>query len=462
MENLDYNYSFDELYLHSLPLPEDVEREKAAGNFDTVRKKIAYLQSCEKVPLCMKKRLSIELDVLSHIEARFSVPASRALEEARKVLPEITEEELEKFRLEGQPDWRYINGEVHYLDSFAASLGKLVPSEYEPDNLDALLPTLSDGDVMSTHIHIRHELSLDEDIVIPGKTLRVHLPLPKEGQNEQVYNLKLLKTSFEPKHVCEGDTLQPTVYFEEKAEPGQVFSIEYELDHKLTYMDMSKVDLAAVTASDFPSACDLYLRERLPHIAFTPFLKALALEIKGEETNPLLIARKMYDYVTTKIMYRFAPNYASIPCVSEYCAMNGKGDCGIQTLLFITLCRICGIPAGWQSGLCAEPGMEGKPGDVGEHDWARFYIPSIGWRHADLSMGGSAYRRGDMARWNFFFGNMDTYRIPINDEVQEELYPPRKFARFDPCDNQDGEAEYEDMIISPTKINTKFTDLGTK
>ena len=35
------------------------------------------------------------------------------------------------------------------------------------------------------------------------------------------------------------------------------------------------------------------------------------------------------------------------------------GDCGVFALLFITLCRIAGIPARWQSGLAVRPGRVG-------------------------------------------------------------------------------------------------------
>ena len=84
----------------------------------------------------------------------------------------------------------------------------------------------------------------------------------------------------------------------------------------------------------------------------------------------------------------------------------------------------------WQSGLDA------KPSDVGEHDWALFYVPSVGWVYADLSYGGSSYLRGAMKRWDFYFGNLDPYRIPINDGFQQEFVPAKKHWRIDPYDNQ--------------------------
>ena len=47
--------------------------------------------------------------------------------------------------------------------------------------------------------------------------------------------------------------------------------------------------------------------------------------------------------------------YSIIENIPEYAGINQKGDCGIQALLFITLCRYGGVPARWQSGLFAAP-----------------------------------------------------------------------------------------------------------
>ena len=83
------------------------------------------------------------------------------------------------------------------------------------------------------------------------------------------------------------------------------------------------------------------------------------------------MARKFYDFVTTQVKYSFVRDYFQIPHLGEYAAANLKGDCGLQALLFILLCRISGIPARWQSGLAVEPDY------VGSHDWAQFYVD--GW-----------------------------------------------------------------------------------
>ena len=160
----------------------------------------------------------------------------------------------------------------------------------------------------------------------------------------------------------------------------------------------------------------------------------LASEIIGKETNPLIKARKIYEYITTHIMYSFVRSYITIDAISEYVASGLKGDCGIQALLFITLCRYAGIPARWQAGLYATPLR------VGNHDWAQFYIAPYGWLFADCSFGGSAYRHKDMNRWNYYFGNIDPYRIPLASDFQHEFALSAGNLRNDPYDNQTGEA----------------------
>jgi hypothetical protein len=70
-----------------------------------------------------------------------------------------------------------------------------------------------------------------------------------------------------------------------------------------------------------------------------------------------------------------------------------------------------------------------------------------GWLFADLSFGGSALRRGNKERRNFYFGNIDPFRMVANSDFQKEFLPPKNFLRSDPYDNQIGECEYEDAPL---------------
>ncbi len=150
--------------------------------------------------------------------------------------------------------------------------------------------------------------------------------------------------------------------------------------------------------------------------------------------------------MTGHVRYSYMREYFLLPPIAEYAALGLKGDCGVQALLFITLCRIAGVPARWQSGLYA------APGDVGSHDWAQFYAPGWGWLFADCSFGGAARRAGNVERWKFYFGNLDPYRMVANSRFQAPLRPALQFGRNDPYDNQSGECEGETRSLRPNEL----------
>jgi len=172
-------------------------------------------------------------------------------------------------------------------------------------------------------------------------------------------------------------------------------------------------------------------------------------EILAGETNPIKKARKIYDFITTKVNYSFMREYFTIENISEYAAVNLKGDCGVQAILFITLCRMAKIPAKWQSGLYVSQYYTGC------HDWTQFYVAPYGWVFADLSFGGGARRNGDLERWNYYFGNLDIFRMPANSEIQTDFNPPKQFLRADPIDNQRGEFEYQNQGLPYAYLEVK-------
>ena len=62
----------------------------------------------------------------------------------------------------------------------------------------------------------------------------------------------------------------------------------------------------------------------------------------------------------------------------------------------------------------------------------------------DASFGNAAWHNGDTARWDFYFGHMDPFRLPAARAFQAPFDPPKRHLRADPYDNQSGEAEYAD------------------
>ena len=160
-------------------------------------------------------------------------------------------------------------------------------------------------------------------------------------------------------------------------------------EFSVTYRYLFRAEYTApMSLSLEPAQPDFDLEEQPPHIVFTPYLRALAARLTEGCANPAEKAKAIYDYVTGQVDYRYQPAYLQLDCIADQCAKTLRGDCGVFALLFITLCRIAGIPARWQSGLAV------RPGRVGPHDWAMFYLAPHGWLWADCSFCSSARRSG--------------------------------------------------------------------
>lgn len=458
---MNYSLNFEDLQYQAVPLPEEILKMKWSGNFDKAREMINHRLTLD-LPKAYRARLMIELKNLNHMEEGYSLSREDALAQVRAEIPDFTEEEFEERIMNGKLEWIFLNGKMMFYVSTIRNMLRTSPELWprmggDPkakvvNVMDAVIENLKDGDRMHGVIHVRHELKMNPDALVPGKNLHVYLPVPVERQ--QIHNLEILEITPTPTRMPQVEDVQPTAYFELPAEADQVFAVEYKFDNFVDYIDMANIDFDAVAAAEYPEDVKVYLEERGPHILFTPYLRALAEELKGDETHPVKIARRFYDYITTQLAYSFVRDYSAIDSIAEYTAIRRQADCGAQGLLFITLCRIAGIPARWQSGL------ETAPNDVGEHDWAQFYVPTIGWVYCDPSFGMSAYLRGQMKKWDFYFGNLDPFRCPLNCDVQYDFVPPKKFIRMDICDNQDGEMEYDDYGLYNNDYKRTFIDKG--
>ena len=374
---------------------------------------IRYFLEEKDIPQALRKRLEIEQEVIGVMGGNeYPFTYDEALEIMTSHLRDFKKEELDHLKEISAADWIYIDGEVHFQRRF-----------YE--NLIKTRPDLAERVIVENPEDIKAKKEFEE----AGRKVRVHLPIPKVY--EQVSNVEIHASNPEITYIAPEDAPQRTVYFETELKADQEFMVDYSFDYHVNYVELDP----AKVSEEQPDFC---LEEQAPHIVFTPYLRELRDELAGDETNPIILARRFYDFVTTKVMYSFMREYFTIECIPEYCAINLKGDCGVQALLFITLCRMSGIPARWQSGLYATEYYTGC------HDWAQFYVAPYGWVFADPSFGGSAWRAGEKERWNYYFGNLDIFRMPANSEIQKEFMPEKKWLRIDPIDNQRGEFEYED------------------
>ena len=84
-----------------------------------------------------------------------------------------------------------------------------------------------------------------------------------------------------------------------------------------------------------------------------------------------------------------------------------------------------------------------------------FYVEPYGWLFADPSFGGSAFRANRKELHDFYFGNLDPFRMVANNDVCNEFEPAKKYLRSDPYDNQIGEIEYDDYGLTEKDFSYK-------
>lgn len=439
------DFCYQDIKALTVALPEEIEKKKWFGDFEGAIHLIdLWLE--RDIPRMLRAKLQLEREILQVLPLEYIMNYEEALAALRRKVPDLTEAEFADLKDHGKIDWIYVNGKERYLDDIVDTLlkvnpsikeraAKLDPSIGQPDEeKKALLEVIRQVQRQKSvayHFRIKAGVRISDEAFHPGH-VRVHIPVP--CMCKQVQEMKILSASNREYYLSDENAPQRTICFEEDMTENHPFYVEYEYVNRVNYIEVDPQKVEPIVPSGFADE----LAEKLPHIQFTPYMRSLAAKLTEGIRNPYLKAKSIYDYITTHVEYSFVRNYLSIENLAEYAALGLKGDCGIQALMFITLCRISGIPARWQSGLYT------TPLDAGMHDWAQFYIEPYGWLFADCSFGGSAYRDGDEARRQFYFGNLDPFRMPANSDFQEELIPPKKYLRADPYDNQRGEVEFED------------------
>ena len=409
-----------------IPLPPDIARCKEAGELERAIRLIdARLERGEQPELAA--RLQAERMRLERLPNDFPYDEDTAKAMLRREWTDMTDAQFERLMDGGRIDWRYRNGQRYCQERFVESL-RLYPLEapglrqerpLNREERDAVLARMREQGGVTARVTLRAWIRAKESC--EGKEVQAWLPVP--AACPQQTEIEVMEAT--PGGICgPEDAPQRTIWWKGTG-TSDVF-VTYRYRHHAAWVD-------PMTIVSDPVQPDFDTEEQAPHILFTPYLRALAARITEGCSDPMERARAIYDYVTGHVDYRYQPAYIHQDNISDGCARELRGDCGVMALLFITLCRIAGIPARWQSGLAV------RPGSVGSHDWAMFYIAPHGWLWADCSFGSSARRNGEEERRRHYFGNLDPWRMVANNAFYAPLTPPDPAWRQDPYDNQRGE-----------------------
>lgn len=437
----------DTLKYMRVGLPEDILRRKFHGDYAGAIRLIDRRLQDPCLPEALRGSLIVQKKICQELPEEFPYSREEALAIIRKDIPDFTDAEFDEQVDRRNIRWIYVNGEERYFNRFYSSLSKAVPeisrrtqqqvggmeslsSNSNTLNLrDVTIAKMKEDGSLTTRIRIRASVKLKDEVFTPGMFVRAHLPVA--ASCDQQHDIRIEKVWPETGIVAPENAGQRTVCWEETMQENHEFLVEYSYLHTAVYKD-------AYNGTGTPGIYDFDLQEQEPHIVFTPYIRALCAELTMGIADPLKKARAFYDFITKNMYYTFMPNYMVQENFSENCGLSYTGDCGILALLFLTLCRCAGIPAQWQSGLSVEPDF------IGGHDWVRFYVEPYGWIFVDASYGTSSTRAENEERRQFYFGNLDPYRMVANRAFQENFTIPKEHWRTDPYDNQLGEMETTD------------------
>ena len=451
-------YRYTDLSMLGNTLPEDILKKKWAGDFDGA---IAAIDArlAGRLPEPLRALLRVEREVIKRLDSHYTLSRETAFALLQAEVPDVTEAEFDALERDGWLDFLYIKGEKVYFKRAIKTLLKAHPGimsrmlhkeNASREALERVIAQVKENGSMGVRLKLHASLRVKDEAFIPGETYRVYLPVPLCQAQQR--NVRILSLSPQAQQVDTENAPQRTVYFEKALEQSETFEVTYEYENTIHYVDLTNPPAPHVFYPDCPPPCEDDLAEMPPHIRFTPYIRALHAQLAEGETDALRLARRFYDFATTQVNYSFMRPYFLIESGAEYTAVNLKGDCGLQALLFMTLCRLSGIPARWQSGLCIDAD---DAHEVGSHDWAQFYTPEYGWLFADCSFGGSAYRAGATDRWNFYFGNLDPYRMAANCRYMTQFTPEMQHVRVDPYDSQEGECEIESRSLLGSEVHTE-------
>ena len=345
-------------------LPEDVLKRKWAGDFAGEIELIdALLQ--KELPQCLRDRLMVERRVAQMLPKQFCIPRSRAFEMVREKIPDFSEEELDALELDRAIEYIYVRGEKYYLRSFLSTLLHVHPDlarragmepEQSPEIDEAIAALRREGELVYD-IRLRGTLRISDSAFHPGGRARVYLPLPQRCAQQS-------DTQIQPGAFFMADERAPqrTAYFDRLMGENEPFCVEYSYRNAVRYVDLlggERPDAPVYPDAAPPCADDL--AEQLPHIAFTPLVRAIANEWKGDETDPIRIAWRFYDAITSRIRYSYMRSYSLIDRQAEFCALNGKGrlwNSGAAVHRPLSLCRDPGalaVRTGRQPETCGLP-----------------------------------------------------------------------------------------------------------
>ncbi len=283
--------------------------------------------------------------------------------------------------------------------------------------------------------HASFEMRNEVKVKVPdgAQRVRVWMALPQEEDAQQVSNMRIEAPY--PWRIGRDSEGSRVLYLEAQHPQEKDFSVvttfavtRWEVRHSVDpgrARPISDVDRARFAE---------YLQAN-KYVVIDDEIRRLADQIVGGENNPVLAARKLYDWVLANVDYWVKdPEHKKASPVGSttYCLTFRTGNCTDFESLWASLARAKGIPTQIVYGSFLKPELRDRDEDQSYHCWAMFYAPGLGWVPHDVAVA-DLYKAdipitptnarlvrlttpdgtfgADPAKVSYFFGNLDDRRV---------------------------------------------------
>jgi transglutaminase-like putative cysteine protease len=296
----------------------------------------------------------------------------------------------------------------------------------------AQTPAPGTGPLRQATFEIRNEVK----VKVPDGARRVRVWMAVPQDNDPAQQVRDLKIEAPYPHRMETDSEGSKVVYLEVNDPKvQEFTIveTFGLTRKEIRDQIDPRRAKPLTDADRQRLAR-YLQPN-KHVVIDDDIRKLANEIVGDETNPVLAARKLYDWVLVNVDYwvKDPKNKKASPVGSTtYCLTFRTGNCTDFESLWASLARAKGIPTQIVYGSFLKPELRAVDADQSYHCWAEFYAPGLGCLHHDVSVAdlyegpypitpdnerlvrltsADGTFGPDKAKVDYYFGNLDERRV---------------------------------------------------
>ena len=294
---------------------------------------------------------------------------------------------------------------------------------------------------------VRHELT----VPVPegAETVRVWLAKPEANDPAQKVSRFALdeNTPATPREVVDNEGNR-YVYYELRSPAAGEFKVvnTFQVTRREVRSGATAAKTRPYTESDLKGMERHLAANR--HVVIDDEIRKLAKEIVGDETNPVRMSKRIYDWVLANVQYWVKdPSrwQASKVGSTEYCLTSGTGNCTDFHSLYMSISRAAGIPTRSTYGSFFKESLCGKDQDQSYHCWIEFWAPELGWVPLDVAVAdifvgdfelndgntskvelttADGYRGRDPAMVEYYFGNLEPRRVTWNRGRDLVLRPP--------------------------------------